>query len=328
MSEDLHGEFKYGDRVQLTGPKNRMHSFILERGGVFHTHKGLLPHSAVVGLPEGSVVSNGTDDYLALRPLLRDFVMSMPRGATIIYPKDSAQILMSAGIAPGSRVLEAGAGSGALSLSIIQAIGSTGELISFERREEFARVARANVLTYFGHLPENWRLIEADVVEGFDSEIAPASLDKVILDLLAPWDCVSGASKTLKPGGVLLCYVATVTQLSRVVEAIRDSENFTEPESSESLVRTWHVEGLAVRPDHRMVAHTAFITTARRLAPSTKLPVQRKRNKPEYSDEDIEMWSPGSLGIGESTAKRARKAARRAEVASQRATKPPSAGDA
>jgi tRNA (adenine57-N1/adenine58-N1)-methyltransferase len=311
------GPFRAGDRVQLTGPKGRLNTITLEEGKVFHTHRGMVDHDALIGLPDASVVTatNG-DEYLALRPLLSDFVMSMPRGAAIIYPKDAAQILSLADIFPGASVVEAGVGSGALSLWLLRAIGPTGSLVSFERREEFAQVARANAVTFLGSAPENWRVEVADLVEALPTAVEPGSVDRVVLDMLAPWECLDVVADALKPGGVVLCYIATVTQLSRVAEAIRGTGAFTDPDSSETMVRGWHVEGLAVRPDHRMVAHTGFLITARRLAPDTIVPqLKRRPSKTDYTDEDVEAWTPGALGERNATDKRLRRTARAAQAA-------------
>lgn len=308
------GPFRAGDRVQLTGPKGRLNTITLEVGKLFHTHRGMVEHDALIGLPDASVVaaSNG-DEYLALRPLLTDFVMSMPRGAAIIYPKDSAQILSLADIFPGAKVVEAGVGSGALSLSLLRGIGPTGTLTSFERREEFAVVARANVESFLGAEPSNWTVAVGDLVESLPSNAEDGSVDRVVLDMLAPWECLGVVADALTPGGVLLCYIATVTQLSRVAEAVRGTGMFTEPDSSETMVRGWHVEGLAVRPDHRMVAHTGFLLTARRLAPHTILPqLKRRLSKSDYTDADVEAWTPGALGERSVTDKRLRKTARAA----------------
>ncbi|MFF2633634.1 tRNA (adenine-N1)-methyltransferase [Microbacterium sp. NPDC058021] len=310
------GPFRYGDRVQLTGPKGRLHTITLRERGELHTHHGVLRHEQLVGLPDGSVVTgSGGHEYLALRPLLRDFVMSMPRGAAIVYPKDAAQILASADIFPGATVVEAGVGSGALSLWLLRAIGATGRLVSFERREEFAEVARANVETYLGTPPANWEVVVGDLVESLPGAVAPASVDRVVLDMLAPWECIDAVADALTPGGVVLCYVATATQLSRVAEFIRGTGLFTDPEANETMVRGWHVEGLAVRPDHRMVAHTGFLLTARRLAPGAVPPDVRKRalKKPSYADEDVEIWTPGAVGDREITDKNLRKRVREAQ---------------
>jgi tRNA (adenine57-N1/adenine58-N1)-methyltransferase len=292
------GPFRAGDRVQLTGPKGKLNTITLEPGKEFHTHRGILAHDDVIGLPDGSVVSNNVGvEHLALRPLLNDFVMSMPRGAAIIYPKDAAQIIAQADIFPGATVVEAGVGSGAMSLWLLRAMGPTGRLASFERREEFADVARGNVATFLGYDPENWSVTLGDLAEALPTTMDDGSVDRVVLDMLAPWECLDVVSAALKPGGVLLCYVATVTQLSRVAEAIRGSGLYTNPDSNETMVRGWHVEGLAVRPDHRMIGHTGFLITARRLAPDTVLPeLKRRPSKTDFDEADFEAWTPGALG--------------------------------
>jgi tRNA(1-methyladenosine) methyltransferase and related methyltransferases len=308
------GLFQLGDRVQLTGPKGRMSTVTLTEGGGLHTHRGVLWHSAIVGQPEGSVLtaSNG-DQYLALRPLLADYVMSMPRGAAIIYPKDAAQILALADIRPGATVVEAGVGSGALSLYLLRALGGEGRLLSFERRPEFAEVARGNVAGYFGEVPATWEVVLGDLAEELPARGVQA--DRVLLDMLAPWECLDAVSDALVPGGVLLCYVATVTQLSRVAEAIRATGLYTQPDSSETMVRGWHVEGLAVRPDHRMVAHTGFLITARRLAPGAVLPApSRRASKGDFDAADVEAWTPGALGERVKSDKRLRRVVRDARA--------------
>jgi tRNA (adenine57-N1/adenine58-N1)-methyltransferase len=311
------GPFRAGDRVQLTGPKGRLNTVTLETGGSFHTHRGILDHDLVIGQPDASVVtsSNGIE-YLAMRPLLTDFVMSMPRGAAIVYPKDAAQILGMADIFPGATVVEAGVGSGALSLWLLRAIGPQGVLRSFERRQEFADVAEGNVASFLGGVPENWTVTVGDLAETLPTVADDGSVDRVVLDMLAPWECLEVAANALTPGGVIICYVATVTQLSRVAEAIRATDAFTNPESSETMVRTWHVEGLAVRPDHRMIGHTGFLITARRLAPGSVLPqVARRASKSDYSDDDVEVWTPGALGDRVSSDKSLRKSVREARAA-------------
>jgi tRNA (adenine57-N1/adenine58-N1)-methyltransferase len=311
------GPFRAGDRVQLTGPKGRLNTVTLEAGGAFHTHRGILDHDLVIGQPDASIVtsSNGVE-YLALRPLLTDFVMSMPRGAAIVYPKDAAQILSIGDIFPGAQVVEAGVGSGALALSLLRAVGPTGTLQSFERREEFADVARGNVEAFLGGVPANWTVTVGDLVESLPSQAADGSIDRVVLDMLAPWECIGVAASALTAGGVIVCYVATVTQLSRTAEAIRSTGLFTDPESSETMIRTWHVEGLAVRPDHRMIGHTGFLLAARRLAPGAQLPqVARRASKSDYSDDDVEVWTPGALGDRVSSDKSLRKSVREARAA-------------
>ena len=272
------GPFAVGDRVQLTDPKGRHYTMILATSSEFHTHRGIVAHDDVIGQPEGSVIkSSGGDAFLVLRPLLVDYVMSMPRGAQVIYPKDAAQIIHEGDIFPGATVLEAGAGSGAMTCSLLRAVGPDGQVISYEVREDHADHARRNVATFFGADPANWRLIISDVV---DSDLADASVDRAVLDMLAPWDVLDAVGRMLVPGGVLIIYVATVTQLSRTVEALRERQCWTEPRSWESLQRGWNVVGLAVRPEHTMRGHTAFLISARRLAPGTVTPPpQRKKGR-------------------------------------------------
>lgn len=312
------GAFQYGDRIQLTGPKARMHTITLRPDGELHTHHGVLKHQQLAGLPDGSVVQNSSGhDYLALRPLLRDFVMSMPRGAAIVYPKDAAQILADADVFPGATVVEAGVGSGALSLWLLRAIGPAGKLVSFERRAEFADVAHANVETFFGAAPENWSITLGDLSDELAGVVPAGTADRVVLDMLAPWECIDAVAEALVPGGVVLCYVATATQLSRVAEYVRGTGLFTEPQASETMVRGWHVEGLAVRPDHRMVAHTGFLISARRLAPGTVTPDVKKRaaKTPSYGDADVDAWTPGAVGDRQITDKNLRKRVREAQKA-------------
>ncbi len=261
--------------MQLTDPKGRKHLITLTPGKDFHTHRGFISHDALIGDDEGRVVtSTGGTPYLALRPLLADFTLAMPRGAAVVYPKDAAQIVAMADVFPGAHVLEAGAGSGALSCSLLRAVGAGGRVESWERRPEFAEVARANVERFFGERPGHWSLSVDDVAS---RPVEDGPVDRIVLDLLAPWDLVELAAGTLRAGGVLCCYVATTTQLSRVVETLRQHGGFTEPDSWESMVRGWHVEGLAVRPDHRMVGHTGFLVTSRRLAPGVVAPLRRRR---------------------------------------------------
>jgi tRNA (adenine57-N1/adenine58-N1)-methyltransferase len=271
------GSFVVGDRVQLTDPKGRHYTMLLKPGGEFHTHRGAIAHDSVIGLPEGSVVkSTNGDPFLVLRPLLVDYVMSMPRGAQVVYPKDAAQIVHEGDIFPGARVLEAGAGSGALTCSLLRAVGPDGTVISYELRADHAQHARRNVEVFFAGAPNNWQLVLSDLV---DSELPDGSADRVVLDMLAPWDVLNTVSRLIIAGGVLTIYVATVTQLSKAVEALREQQCWTEPRAWETLQRNWNVVGLAVRPQHNMRGHTAFLISARRLAPGavTPPPLRRKR---------------------------------------------------
>ena len=269
--------FKVGDRVQLTDQKGRKHTVILEADKEFHTNHGAISHNDLIGSPQGvTVTSTGNYVYLALKPLLSDFVLSMPRGAAVVYPKDAAAIVGFADIFPGAVVVEAGVGSGALSCSLLRAIGETGHLFSYERREDFAEIAQKNVRNFFGSVPNNWTVTVQSLQDGLE-ELSQSSVDRVVLDMLSPWECIEAVTKVIRPGGVLIIYVATTTQMARTIETIRTTTNWTDPEAQELIQRHWHVEGLAVRPSHKMQGHTGFLIQARRLADGTVLPPRRIR---------------------------------------------------
>ena len=234
--------------MRLTDTKGRRHNFCLEPGKRFFSNKGHLDHDELIGREEGfTVTSSAGGQYLVFRPLLSEYVVSMPRGAAVVYPKDAAQIIAMADIFPGAEVVEAGVGSGALTCSLLRAVGPHGRVTSYERREEFAEVARRNVDAVLRRATHPaWSLHLGDLAEAL-----PASgerCDRIILDMLAPWDCLDAAADALRPGGIVCAYVATTTQLSRFVETVRVHGGFTEPQAWESMVRDWHVEGLAVRP--------------------------------------------------------------------------------
>ncbi len=270
----VSGQFQPGDRVQLTDPKGRRYTVVLREAGEYHTHRGVLAHDDLIGQPEGSVVTSaGGTSFLAVRPLLSDYVLSMPRGAQVIYPKDAAQILMWGDMRPGARVLEAGAGSGALTCSLLRSVGDEGSVLSYEVRQDHAEHAERNVERFFGETPSNWTLRVADLNDYVDGEV-----DRVVLDMLSPWDALDTVHANLVPGGVLVVYVATTTQLSRVTEALREQQSWTEPQSWETMLRPWHSVGMAVRPEHRMVAHTAFLLVARRLADGVTPPKPQRRS--------------------------------------------------
>ncbi len=286
-------EFQPGDLVQLTDTRGRHHTITLYSGAVFHSHKGAVTHDDLIGQPEGcTVTSAGGMTYLALRPILEDYVLSMGRKAAIIYPKDAFAIVGLAGIQPGSQVLEAGAGSGALTCFLLNAVGPTGSVSSVEIRPEFAEIAKRNVEKWFGGPPANWSLQIGDLA---DSDAGESDIDAVILDMLAPWECLDAVAAQLRPGGRLVTYVATTTQLSRWVETLRADGRWTEPRATESLVRTWHLEGLAVRPDHRMIGHTAFLVVTRRLAPGVTPPARRRRPAPGAYGPDYTGPRPPDL---------------------------------
>ncbi|MEP7034700.1 MAG: tRNA (adenine-N1)-methyltransferase [Actinomycetota bacterium] len=294
------GPLTVGERVQLTDPKGRLHTITLVVDKEFHTHRGRLAHNDLIGAPDGSTAKNTAGvEYLAVRPLLSDYVLSMPRGAAVIYPKDAGQIVAMADIFPGARVVEAGVGSGALSMSLLRAIGDHGHLHSFERRQDFADIARGNVESFFGGPHPAWQVTVGDLVETLPTAIAAGTIDRVVLDMLAPWECLDVVADALAPGGVLICYVATTTQLSRVAEASREHGAFTEPAAWESLVRGWHLEGLAVRPEHRMHGHTGFLITTRRLAPGVTPPLRKRRPAKGSYDEGAVTGEWSSEDVGE-----------------------------
>ena len=290
------GPLRAGERVQLTDSKGRLHTILLTHDGYFQSHRGSFRHSELIGRDEGTVLTTASGhQLLALRPLLSDYVLSMPRGAAVVYPKDAGQIVQMGDIFPGARVVEAGVGSGALSMSLLSAVGERGSLLSVERREDFADIARGNVESWFGGPHPAWDVRVGDLADAL-ATLEPGSVDRVVLDMLAPWENLDAVSRALAPGGVVIAYVATTTQLSRFAEDARSSESFTEPQAWEAMVRTWHLEGLSVRPDHRMIGHTGFLITARRLAPGS-LPPQRTRRpaKGAYPTAE-EEWSPEDVG--------------------------------
>ena len=292
------GPLRAGEWVRLTDAKGRRHNLCLEPGKRFFSNKGHLEHDELIGREEGfTVMSSAGGQYLVFRPLLSEFVVSMPRGAAVVYPKDAAQIVALADIFPGADVVEAGVGSGALTCSLLRAVGPFGSVLSYERREEFAAVARQNVTQFFG-APDGethpaWRLTLGDLADELPR--SGERVDRIILDMLAPWECVEAAAGALRPGGIVCGYVATTTQLSRFVETLRAHGGFTEPAVWESLVRDWHVEGLAVRPGHSMIGHTAFLVTARRMAPGERPPVKKRRPAPGAYGPDYTGPRPADL---------------------------------
>jgi tRNA (adenine57-N1/adenine58-N1)-methyltransferase len=286
----------------LVDSKGRRHNLCLEPGKRFFSNRGHLDHDSLIGREEGfTVASSAGGEYLVFRPLLSEFVVSMPRGAAVVYPKDAAQIVGLADIFPGAHVVEAGVGSGALTCSLLRAVGPHGQVSSYERREEFAEVARRNVTQFFGgpngETHPAWRLTLGDLAVELPASGERA--DRVILDMLAPWDCLDAAAGALRPGGIVCAYVATTTQLSRFVETVRVHGGFTEPQAWESLVRDWHVEGLAVRPGHKMIGHTAFLVTARRMAPGERPPLKKRRPAPGAYGPDYSGPRPPGVHIGD-----------------------------
>ena len=286
------GPLEPGEWVRLTDTKGRRHNICLQVGKQFFTNRGSIDHDDLIGRPEGfSVTSSAGGEYLVFRPLLNEFVVSMPRGAAVVYPKDAAQIVAMADVFPGARVVEAGAGSGALTCSLLRAVGPHGLVSSYERRQEFADVAEQNVTQFFDGPHPAWKLTVGDLVERLEEK----DVDRVILDMLAPWECVDRVAEALTAGGIVCAYVATTTQLSRTVETLRAHGGFTEPQAWETLVREWHVEGLAVRPGHKMTGHTGFLVTARRMAPGQTAPAKKRRPAPGAYGVDYRGPRPSGL---------------------------------
>ena len=253
-----------GDTVILMDRKGRRFMFELEDGKDYHFHRGIIRHDQLIGQPEGcTVVSTMSAKLTAVRPTTTDWTLKAPRGAQVVYPKDQAMIVMLGDVVPGSVVVEAGAGSGALTCALLRAVGPTGRVISFERRQDHADVAVANVAKRMGGEPDNWSLTVGDLAEG----LSALACDRLILDMLEPWAHLEAASHAVHPGGLMVAYTPTITQVMRLREHLDADDRWGLVQTSETMHRTWHVDGLAVRPDHRMVAHTAFLTTARRMVP-------------------------------------------------------------
>lgn len=279
------GVLQAGEKVQFSDRKGKKITEQLMPGGVTQTEHGLILHDDVIGRTEGVVVTTvtakreGTDSakpwkaaraiggwqYAVMRPRLADYVLSMPRGAQIMYPKDIAQVIQLGDIRSGMRVLESGAGSGAMSVNLLDAVGERGHLTTIELRPEFAKVAQANATLYYGEAPSWWDLKTGD----FDSvaaELPEHWFDRIMLDMLDPWNRLEQAYRVIAPGGVLVSYVTTTTQMSRLAEALRAAGCWTEPQIQESFERTWKAQGLAVRPDHQMIGHTGFLVISRAMA--------------------------------------------------------------
>ena len=258
----MSGPFAAGEHVLLLDRKRRRHLIRLVAGGEFHTHAGVLDHDTIIGKDEGAMLRTTRGAaLLAIRPTMSEFILEMPRGAQVIYPKDLGPILMLADVFPGAQILESGIGSGALTMTLLRAIGPTGHVTGYEIRDDFANRAQRNVEAFLG--PDQPLTVEVrDVYEGIELE----DVDRILLDLPEPWRVVKHAETALRPGGIILAYLPTIGQVARLREELADSA-FGMIESLEVLQRTWHVDGQSVRPDHRMVAHTGFLTHARLLAP-------------------------------------------------------------
>lgn len=259
--------FQSGERVHLIDKKERSYAVTLKAGEIFQHSGDWIPHNDIIGKPDGTVVqfSNGKL-MVAVHPTLAEYTLKMPRGAQVIYPKDLAVISMWADIYPGARVFEAGVGSGALTMAILRAVGDRGCVVSYEMREDFAATATKNIERFMGKMPNHFLKIR-DAYEGIEIGEGTSSwlFDRVVLDLPEPWRVVPHAARVLRSGGLYLSYVPTVPQVMQTVQALEQSRVFTMVQNFETLLRTWNIKGRSVRPDHRMVAHSGFITVARKV---------------------------------------------------------------
>jgi tRNA (adenine57-N1/adenine58-N1)-methyltransferase len=265
-----------GELVVLSDRKGRRHLITLEAGAEWHSHAGMVVHDDLIGSREGTAVrTNRNMEVTVFRPTREEYILKMKRGAQVVYTKDQAMIVAAADIQPGCTVVEAGAGSGALTLALLAAVGPEGRVLSYERREDHLRHARRNVARWHGGEPANWDVRAGDLAD----ELAGLSAHRLVLDMLEPWTMLAGAAEALAPGGIVLAYTPTVPQVMRFTEALWADGRFGLVRTSETLVRPWDVDGLAVRPAHRMVAHTAFLTTARRVVPREEGGPPRPRRK-------------------------------------------------
>lgn len=292
LSVRPRGSFRLGDRVQLQGASGDLHTVTITEKGWFNTAKASFPLADLLGREEGSLIrSREGREFLAFRPRRLDYTLSMPRGAAIIYPKDAAQILQSADIFTGARVFECGAGSGALTISLLEMIGETGQLVSVEEREDFADIAQANVDLWFGRPYPAWQLQRARLGDmDLDAVYGSHYFDRAVIDLLDPWSYLDILHQLLIPGGVLCCYVTTVTQVSTLVEVLRKDGRFGFTCTEETIQRQWHTEGLSLRPEHQMVGHTGFLVTCRVLAREARRP-KKLGNTPKAAKINGGQWS-------------------------------------
>jgi tRNA (adenine57-N1/adenine58-N1)-methyltransferase len=301
----LNPQFKENDHVLFIDRKGRRYLKILKRGAKLEIRGSLLAET-LWGLDEGSRIrfSSG-ENYLVLRPTYADLIPHLPRAAQVIYPKDTGPLLIWGDVYPGATVIEGGVGAGAFTIALLRAVGPNGRVISYEIREDFANTARRNVAAFFGDAPA-WTLKQRDLYEGFDE----TGVDRLFLDLPEPGRALGVAARALRPGGVFVAYVPTAIQLKDTVEALQFSGCFAEIDSFETLMRHWHVKGMSVRPVHRMIAHSAFIIVARRIADAAIIPQSMQQDGPSPSglvfpftpeagldgDTDILGESPGLLG--------------------------------
>lgn len=301
------GPFVVGEKVQFTDRKGKRITVQLSEGELTQTDHGLIRHDDVIGTEPGNVVVTvsaikkpqavgrntlkssrrlGGWEYTVMRPRMIDYSLSMPRGAQVMYPKDIAQVISLGDIRTGARVLESGGGSGAMTLALLDAVGPEGNVTTIERREEFARISKANIELYFGSTPAWWTVDVHDFDDGA-AQLPAASFDRIVFDMLDPWNRLEQAERVIASGGIMVAYVTTTTQMSRLCEALRASHRWTSPEVVELMERTWKAEGLSVRPDHTMIGHTGFLVVSRAMAPgAAALTKKRRATKDVYTDVD------------------------------------------
>lgn len=270
-----------GEQVLLIDQRGKRHLIFLRKSETFHSDRGWISHDVIIGQPEGTWVRSSMGlRYVSLRPTLAEFVLDMPRGAQVIYPKDLAMILFWADVYPGCRVLEAGMGSGALTLALLRAVGPDGRVITYEQREEFARRALANIHMRSGEVT-NLTVRLGPVEDGVADE---QPVDRVVLDLPEPWKLTQAMARVLRPGGILLSYVPTIIQSQQTAETLGRDRSWALVETFETLFRPWNIEGQSVRPFHRMVAHTGFITVARRVVPEEGVGAPMRVSAPDRDE--------------------------------------------
>jgi len=256
-------DFRPGDTALLIDQKDRHFLLRLDESKTFQYHQGSIKHADLIGLPDGSWVESSSGGMmLLLRPRLADYILKMKRGAQVVYPKDIGPILVYADVAPGMTVLEAGTGSGALTIALTRAVGPAGRVVSVERRDDHAAHARKTVDRWFGNPPDNLDLVIGDVAEYVEA----TQPERIILDLPDPEGTIEAAADHMRSGGVICVYLPTIPQVQKTVEKARETGVFAEIEVKEFLVRDWNVDGRSVRPEHQMIGHTGFLVFMRRIS--------------------------------------------------------------
>jgi tRNA (adenine57-N1/adenine58-N1)-methyltransferase len=275
-----------GERVHLVDKKGRQYALTLKTGETYQFSGQTIPHDTLIGRPDGTVVTlSGGKQMLALRPTFGDYVLKMPRGAQVLYPKDLALMPMWADVYPGARVFEAGTGSGALTMALLRAVGPAGLVVTYEMRDEFARTALNNIHRYMGPVP-NLVSVRKNAYEGIELLEDGRAFDRVVLDLPEPWQVIPHAARALRSGGIYLSFVPTVPQITQTVDALEHAKVFGMIHTFETLLRTWSVQGRSVRPDHRMVAHSGFITVARKIEPGVLRPTTMQPEQQDALEKD------------------------------------------